>query len=68
LDNRLKRHNEGLVTSTKAYVPWALKYYETYETRTEAMQREREIKKRKKRRYLEDLIASPQLAESRARD
>jgi len=66
---RLQHHNEGKVTSTKAYVPWELKHSETYATRSEAMQREREIKVRKSRRYIEELIAhQARLAESRGRD
>ena len=55
---RLLRHNKGLVRSTKAYTPWSLKYSEAFENRVEAMRREREIKKRKSRKYVEQLIAS----------
>ena len=58
LDNRLQRHNSGLVRSTKAYLPWELKYSEVYATRSEAVQREREVKAQKSRRYIEDLVAS----------
>jgi putative endonuclease len=58
LDHRLQRHNRGEVTSTKAYVPWELKHSEAHETRSEAMRREREIKARKSRRYIEELIGS----------
>ena len=58
LELRLQSHNIGLVTSTQAYGPWKLKYSEAYETRSEAMRREREIKARKSRRYIEELIAS----------
>jgi putative endonuclease len=65
LDNRLQSHNSGLVRSTKAYLPWELKYTEVYATRSEAMQREHEIKTKKSRRYIEDLLASRSVAESR---
>ena len=58
LNRRLKYHNLGEIRSTKAYVPWELKYWEVYESRSEAMRREREIKARKSRRYIEELIAS----------
>ena len=57
LDHRLHCHNRGEVTSTKVYLPWELKYNEVFETRGEAMQREHEIKARKSRRYIEELIA-----------
>jgi putative endonuclease len=50
LDVRLQRHNRGLVRSTKAYLPWELKYTEVYATRSEAVRREREIKAKKSRR------------------
>jgi putative endonuclease len=35
---------------------WVLKYFETFETRAEAMKRELEIKSKKRRSYLETLI------------
>ena len=68
LERRLQFHNSGGVFSTKPYGPWELKYSENFSTRAEAMRREREIKNYKKRSYIESLIASAQLAESRARD
>ncbi len=44
LTARLRRHNEGRVRSTKAYRPWSIAYFEKYETRAEAMRREKELK------------------------
>jgi putative endonuclease len=35
---------------------WELKYFETFLTRSEACQRELEIKKMKSRKYIENLI------------
>lgn len=64
LASRLQHHNDGKVTSTKAYVPWEMKYHETHETRSEAMLREREIKARKSRRYIEALIAGSIIRQS----
>jgi putative endonuclease len=40
MDSRLKRHNAGLVTSTKFRRPWVIHYTEKFETKSEAMQRE----------------------------
>ena len=37
---RLKRHNQGKVRSTKAYIPWKVVYTEEYQTKSEAYQRE----------------------------
>ena len=39
LADRLRRHNEGRVKSTKAYAPWSMVYFEKYERRAEAMER-----------------------------
>ena len=44
LDKRLKEHNAGRTKSTKAYVPWKVIYTENYETKSQAVRREFEIK------------------------
>ena len=41
LDKRLNDHNSGLSTFTKKYLPWALIYSEVFNTRAEAMNREK---------------------------
>ena len=56
MEDRLFRHNSGRSLSTKKGKPWNLVYTETFETRSEAMLRERAIKKMKSRTYLEQLI------------
>ena len=53
---RLKRHNENLVKSTKNRGPWEIVYFEEYETRSEAMQRERYLKSLKSRKSIEELF------------
>ena len=40
LVNRLKRHNQGKVRSTKAFLPWKVVYTEEFQTKSEAYQRE----------------------------
>lgn len=40
MTNRLKRHNQGKVKSTKAYLPWEVIYTEEFETKSEAYKRE----------------------------
>ncbi len=47
IDKRLKEHNSGKVRSTKAYVPWEIVYSEKFELKSEAFQREMQIKKYK---------------------
>ena len=44
IEKRLKRHNDGLVKSTKSFRPWRLIYTEDYCLRSEAYRRELEIK------------------------
>ena len=55
---RLERHNLGWGRFTKRGIPWKLVYYEIFPTKSEAMKREREIKNKKSRKYIEKLIRS----------
>ncbi len=49
VESRLIRHNAGRVTSTKSGRPWKLKYWMSYETRSEAYKVEQLLKSYKKR-------------------
>ena len=42
LENRIKVHNEGKSPYTKGRGPWVLIYFEEFNTRAEAMEREKE--------------------------
>ena len=44
IDNRMNAHNSGKVRYTKGHIPYQLHYYETYNTRKEAIARERFFK------------------------
>jgi len=44
LRKRLDEHNSGKVTSTKAYIPFMLVYYEAYKEEFDARRREIELK------------------------
>ncbi len=57
LNNRLRRDNEGRSKYTRAKGLWELVYQEAYPTRTEAMKRERQLKKWR-RELLTNLIAN----------
>jgi putative endonuclease len=46
LQKRVEEHNQGLVKSTKPYLPWKIVYYEAYLSKEEAIQREHNIKLR----------------------
>lgn len=56
LDDRIKRHNSGRSKATKGRIPWKLVYTEEYKIKSEAMQREHEIKRKKSKKYIEWLI------------
>ncbi|MCB9252915.1 MAG: GIY-YIG nuclease family protein [Flavobacteriales bacterium] len=56
LEDRLFRHNNSGSQSTKGGKDWVIKYTEGYNTVSEAVRRETEIKKKKSRKYLEWLI------------
>ena len=53
---RLNRHNSGWSKSTKSGIPWKLVYFEDYNEKNEAIKRENEIKRKKSRKYIEELI------------
>ena len=55
---RLERHNQGWGRFTKGGIPWELVYFEKYQTKQEALKRERKIKFKKSRKYIENLILS----------
>jgi putative endonuclease len=44
LEQRIERHNLGLVKSTKAYRPWTIHYFEEYSSKTAALKRENYFK------------------------
>jgi putative endonuclease len=56
LEKRLQAHKAGKVSSTKAFLPHKLIYKEEFTTYTETKKRELFIKKRKSRKYIEELV------------
>jgi putative endonuclease len=53
---RLERHNQGWGRYTKRGIPWKLVYTESFAQKTDALKREKEIKRMKSRKYIESLI------------
>jgi putative endonuclease len=53
---RLERHNQGWGRYTKRGIPWKIVYTESFANKTDALSRERELKKLKSRKYIEQLI------------
>ena len=56
LEERVKKHNQGRNLSTKFYIPWKLKWWKEFETRSEAIKIESRLKGIKKRAGLEKFV------------
>lgn len=56
IDKRIKEHNSGKTKSTKGYIPWKLLYFETFETREEAILREKYFKTGSGREFLKGIL------------
>jgi len=56
LEQRLERHNKGENRYTKFGIPWKLVYKEGFQTKAEAMEREKKLKSAKNREYLRRVI------------
>ena len=52
LENRVNLHNDGKVKSTKPYRPWQLLGCEVYNSRSEAVRRERFLKDHQQKEIL----------------
>ena len=56
LQNRLSYHNSGKVRSTKAYIPWEMIYKESFNTRSDAMRREKWFKSSPGRKLINSIV------------
>ena len=56
IEGRLYRHNTSGKGFTSTGKPWVIKYFEGFETKRQAIQREMQLKKWKDRHKLEELI------------
>ena len=56
LDRRMSKHADGMSKYTSSKRPLRLVYFEVFFSRTEAIKREKEIKNKKSRKYIEQLI------------
>jgi len=55
LKNRLLEHNSGETKSIRSGIPWKVIHVEYFETRSEAVRKEKQVKARGAGRYLDDL-------------
>lgn len=58
LEERVFLHNAGKVKSTRGYKPWRLVGCEEYESRSEAVQRERFLKSGQQKELLKKVVAT----------
>ncbi len=58
LENRLKEHNSGETKSVRNGIPWKMIHVENFETRVEAVRKEKQIKARGVHCYLDDINES----------
>ncbi|WP_340075493.1 GIY-YIG nuclease family protein [Leptobacterium sp. I13] len=56
MEVRLKQHNAGKTTSTKAFIPWEIVHTEVYDTAELARNREKYLKSAAGRRWRKDNI------------
>ena len=56
LESRMEEHTSGKTKSTKGYRPWSLQYFEKFETREEAINREKYFKTGIGREFLNKLL------------
>ncbi|NOX18066.1 MAG: GIY-YIG nuclease family protein [Chlorobi bacterium] len=56
LTKRIARHNSGWGKFSSRGAPWKIVYFEKYNSKSDAIKRENEIKKKKSRKYIEALI------------
>ena len=57
IDRRFSEHNRIKHKYTDSGIPWSLVYSETYNTKKEAMQREKFIKSQKSKQFIFELVA-----------
>ncbi len=57
LELRILRHNSGWGKYSSRGTPWKLVYFEKFASKSEAIKRENQIKKKKSRKYIEKLIS-----------
>jgi len=62
IERRLVQHNKGKVKSTKPYIPYRIIYFEEYETREEALSKEKYYKTFSGRKKIK-LIIKAEMAE-----
>jgi putative endonuclease len=58
LTTRLERHNSGWGKYSSRGIPCKIVYFEKYNSKSDAIKREKEIKRKKSRKFIEKLISN----------
>ncbi|RPI05920.1 MAG: GIY-YIG nuclease family protein [Ignavibacteriae bacterium] len=58
IENRLREHNSGETKSIRNGIPWKVIHIERFKTRVESVRKEKQIKARGAKRYLESINQS----------
>ena len=58
MERRIQKHNSGSSRYTSKKLPWRIVYTESFNNKTDAIRRERFLKKQKNRDFYEQLILS----------
>ena len=58
LKERLLEHNHGTKGYTRKKRPWRIIHFEEYQTKTEALIREKYLKKLKNKKYIQKLVSA----------
>jgi len=58
LEKRIAQHNSGMTVSIRPFLPFKLVYFESFETKEEAIFREKYFKSAAGRRYLKTKLIS----------
>ncbi len=58
LEKRISQHNNGESNYTRRKMPWKLAYFEAFETKADAIKRERFLKAQKNKVFYQRLIDS----------
>jgi putative endonuclease len=58
VESRLKQHNSGKTKSTKPYRPWILLFVEEFDSKEEALKREKWLKSGIGREFIKKIMAS----------
>ncbi len=56
LESRLQKHNTSNTGYTSRKQPWILRYFEEFENKTDALKREKHLKRQKNKEFYQKLI------------